>query len=598
MQHPPSPTTLKTVDNGKLLLTDLIELSELQTLQDAFSDAMQVSSIILDCSGKTLTKTSNSPTLCSKILSKNELAKEQCYIFSSKIFQADCSDKLAKFNCSCCGLKHAIAPVILEDQVLAKWIVGQVRDPAQSDSETLTYARALKISNIEEFMKAYHEVPVYNKKQFDQVSHALTLFTTQLTKILSVNQKQKKLLVKQKETETKLRNSEERYRSLYEKSRDGIVCVDTQGHFVECNKTYEEMLGYTINELRELDFYEITPEKWHKWEEEEIVKKLLLKKGYTGDYQKEYRRKDGSVFPVEISAYSIYDKNNTPKYFWGIIRDITIRREAEQRIIQAEKINSIGGLAAGMAHEINSPLAGIIQSVQVIKDRLSLHNKKNSQAANSLNTTFEAIQEYCHQRGVIELLDAVHSAGTQAASIIDNMLQFSRPNDYDFTICDPVKLLESSILLAQNDYYLNNHFNFNSIALKRNYQKELPGFWGNYTKLQRVFFNLLKNGAEALWQKHQDTGTPMFELGISCIDNKIVFDIADNGPGIDKDTQAHIFEPFFTTKKPGGGTGLGLAISYFIVSEVHRGTLRVSSSTPAGGAKFQIVLPLNLKDKE
>lgn len=133
-----------------------------------------------------------------------------------------------------------------------------------------------------------------------------------------------------------LAESEKRYRGLYEGSRDGIVMIDLEGHFLECNQAYADMVGYSIAELRELDFLQITPEKWHKWEWEEIVQNQLLGQGYTDVYEKEYRRKDGTIFPVELRSYRLEDEKGNPIALWGVVRDITERKMAQQRLAESE----------------------------------------------------------------------------------------------------------------------------------------------------------------------------------------------------------------------------------------------------------------------
>lgn len=134
-----------------------------------------------------------------------------------------------------------------------------------------------------------------------------------------------------------LQETQARYRQVFEGSRDGIVMVDPSGRILDANHAYCEMLGYTLEELRALpNFYSITPERWHDWEREEIWNKRLLGSGYSGIYEKEYRRKDGTVFPVEIHAYAVRDASGELQYLWGVVRDITERKKAEEEIRKSE----------------------------------------------------------------------------------------------------------------------------------------------------------------------------------------------------------------------------------------------------------------------
>lgn len=130
----------------------------------------------------------------------------------------------------------------------------------------------------------------------------------------------------------------ERYRLLFENSRDGIVIVDNQGRFIDANNAYCNMLGYTLTELSKMkDFYAITPEKWWDWERNEIWLNRLLKTGNSYVYEKEYIRKNGEVFPVELNSFAVFKKDGSPDILIGIARDITERKKAEIALMESEK---------------------------------------------------------------------------------------------------------------------------------------------------------------------------------------------------------------------------------------------------------------------
>ncbi|MDO8736338.1 MAG: PAS domain S-box protein [Thermoleophilia bacterium] len=134
-----------------------------------------------------------------------------------------------------------------------------------------------------------------------------------------------------------LTESERRYREVIESSRDGFVIVDAGGRFLDCNQAYLSMLGYTLEELKALpDFYAITPSKWHKFEKEEIWDKRLMTSGFSGIYEKEYIRKDGSVFPVELSATVVRDESGELKFLWATARDITALKQAQKALLDSE----------------------------------------------------------------------------------------------------------------------------------------------------------------------------------------------------------------------------------------------------------------------
>ncbi len=142
-------------------------------------------------------------------------------------------------------------------------------------------------------------------------------------------------ITERRRAEDALRRSEMRYRQLYESSLDGIVSTDMQGVFQECNAAYEKMLGYSIEELRRLDYKQLTPQTWHAWERD-LVAERIIGQGHSGLYEKEYIRKDGTVFPIELSAHLIRDEAGKPIGMWAIARDITERKRAEEAVRTSE----------------------------------------------------------------------------------------------------------------------------------------------------------------------------------------------------------------------------------------------------------------------
>lgn len=141
-----------------------------------------------------------------------------------------------------------------------------------------------------------------------------------------------------KKTEEELIANKKRYSEIFDRSRDGFVMVDKNGEIIDANESYCTMLGYSLQELQELEnFYKITPEYWHDWEKNEIWENRLLKTGYSGVYEKEYIRKDGSIFPVELESYMVLDEEGNIDYLWGVVRDITEKKKAEGEIKEIQQ---------------------------------------------------------------------------------------------------------------------------------------------------------------------------------------------------------------------------------------------------------------------
>jgi PAS domain S-box-containing protein len=273
------------------------------------------------------------------------------------------------------------------------------------------------------------------------------------------------------------------------------------------------------------------------------------------------------------------------------VDDVTERVRIEEMILQSEKMLSIGGLAAGMAHEINNPLGVILQASQNVLRRISPDLPANARVAGECGINLSSVGEYLKRREILTFLDDIRQSGERAAEIVSNMLSFSRKADKEGIRTDLAELLDRTVSLAASDYNLKKHYDFRQIAVEREYEPDTPLVLCNAVKIQQVFLNILRNGAEAMTAAGDSDLTPLFILRVSNEGSMVRVEIEDNGPGMDEAVRKRIFEPFFTTKPPGLGTGLGLSVSYFIVTEDHGGTISVES-TPGMGASFVIRLPV------
>ncbi len=262
----------------------------------------------------------------------------------------------------------------------------------------------------------------------------------------------------------------------------------------------------------------------------------------------------------------------------------------EEMMVQSEKMVSIGGLAAGMAHEINNPLAGILQNSQVIQNRLKKGLPANKKAADEIGVSLDDLQTYMEKREIYKMIESVLDAGKRAAAIVTNMLSFSRKSTSGFMPENLGDLLDKTLELAASDYNLKKRFDFKKIEIQRDYMSNLPLVSCKASEIQQVFFNILSNGAQAMmfWENEFK---PWFKLKISSQNGSVKIELSDNGPGMKENTMKRVFEPFFTTKTVGEGTGLGLAVSYFIITENHHGSIEVHSK-PAKGTTFIIQLPI------
>ena len=268
--------------------------------------------------------------------------------------------------------------------------------------------------------------------------------------------------------------------------------------------------------------------------------------------------------------------------------DVTERLHLEKMMIRSERMQSVGGLAAGLAHEINNPLAVILQNAQVLNRRLSPSLERNQQTAQELGTTIEVIAEYTRLRGCEKMLHSISDAGQRAAKIVENIQSFSRRGVSPHLPCSMTDLLERTVEFAGSDDDMRHQFDFKKVRIVRNLHP-VPDVCCESSQIQQVILSLLKNAAQTLTQ---NTAAPQITLRLLPFGkNHVCLQVEDNGTGMEPDVVERIFDPFYTTQAVGKGIGLGLSIAYFMVVHNHNGRLSVTS-TPGQGSCFEMVLPL------
>ncbi len=270
--------------------------------------------------------------------------------------------------------------------------------------------------------------------------------------------------------------------------------------------------------------------------------------------------------------------------------DVTDRLQLEEMLVQTEKMMSVGGLAAGMAHEINNPLGAILHSTQNIRRRLSPELPRNAELAYRCGTNLNIIRDYLEQQNIMQFLENIQDAGERAAKIVSNMLQFSRHSDKMLTPNNLSDLLERSIEIARSDLDLQSELALGNIDLDMQLEPDLvvpcmP------SEIEQVMLNLIKNGIHAIRARGEDAAPGKLAIRCGRNGNQAVIQVQDNGIGMSDEVRKRIFEPFFTTKDVGSGTGLGLSVSYFIICTNHRGQMEAQSE-PGEGSCFTIRLPI------
>jgi len=364
-----------------------------------------------------------------------------------------------------------------------------------------------------------------------------------------------------------------------------LIGVDQQCRITQWNFAAQQETSLSLDNAYQRDLVEVFPRLQaqlasvvaaiNNRQESSHLKRLYLKAG-------EVCYEDITIYPLITSGES-----------GAVIRldNVTEQVLLSEMMIQSEKMLSVGGLAAGMAHEINNPLAGMMQTADVMLNRLTAENiPANLQAATEVGISMQDVQQYMQNRGILRMISSIIESGNRVAVIVDNMLNFSRQNDAQSSQQNLAKLLDKALELSSTDYNLKNNFDFKSIKILKHYQPDMPEIFCEPGKIQQVFLNILRNGAQAMQEANVSSPAFVLRIRYDAQSDEAIIDIEDNGPGMEEGVKRRIFEPFFTTKKEGAGTGLGLSVSYFIITENHAGRLLVDS-VEGNHCKFTICLP-------
>lgn len=407
------------------------------------------------------------------------------------------------------------------------------------------------------------------------------------------NEKLRQEIRRRETSERELRHLRNYLSNIIDSMPSALVGVDVDGRVTQWNKTVARATGIAAGEAQGKLLTNLMP--WMVSEMGQIEESIRTKQ-IRKDAKKSRFREDGPCHE-DITIYPLVTNGSEG----AVIRidDVSEMVRMEEMMVQNEKMLSVGGLAAGMAHEINNPLAGMLQTTQVMESRLSANFDipANRKAAEAAGTTMEAIQNFMEARGILRMLATLTQSGKRAADIVNNMLSFARKGDSRISTHPIEQLLDKALELAATDYDLKRQYDFKMIEIAREYTPHLPEVPCQAAKIQQVLLNILRNGAQAMQEAGTESPRVIVRTNLAKEGEMVCLEIEDNGPGMDEKTRKRVFEPFFTTKPTGMGTGLGLSVSYFIITENHGGEMTVESR-PEAGTKFIIRLPAGGKGSD
>ena len=361
-----------------------------------------------------------------------------------------------------------------------------------------------------------------------------------------------------------LQESEQRYRLLFETSRDGIATVDLSGHIQDANPAFQSMLGYTMDELRALTYQDFTPLRWHD-AEEAIVRDRILAQGDSGEYEKEYIHKDGSVFPVSLRAWPVMDAGGEVIGMRGFVRDITDRKRVEEALRDADRRKN--EFIATLSHELRNPLAPIRNGLQVLR-------KTGGQGPSA-----ERAQELM-ERQVEHLV-----------RLVDDLLEVSRVSHGKIELRK--ERLDLAVVLNRAVDLNREQIDAAGVLLRVALPDAPVLVDADPVRLAQIFGNLLNNAVN-----YTDRGGHI-EVAARRVADEAVVSVADTGVGIPKEMLPHVFDLFVQgLGRDMGGLGIGLSLVRSLV-ELHGGQVEAHSDGEARGSRFVVRLPLttNLEAK-
>jgi two-component system, cell cycle sensor histidine kinase and response regulator CckA len=369
-----------------------------------------------------------------------------------------------------------------------------------------------------------------------------------------------------KKAEEALRDSEEKYRALFEESRDVVFISEASGRrFIDINQAGVELFGYESKE--ELLQVNIANDLFVNAADRVVLESLMKEHGYVKDFQQQLKKKNGDRVIILETSTAVRNENGEIVIYRGIMRDVTKVKQLQEQLMQAQKMETVGQLAGGVAHDFNNILMAIMGYCELIKMKLPSNE-------DSLQHVDETIR-----------------AAERGASLTKQLLAFSRKQ-----VLKPRSISLNETLLGMRN--LLKRLIGEDVDLDMHLEPELGAVKVDPSQIEQVIMNLAVNARHAMPEGGKLTiSTSSVELDENFVRTHfgsrggpfVRLQITDSGHGMDKQTMSHMFEPFFTTKEKGKGTGLGLSTVYGIIKQ-SGGHITVDSA-PGMGASFRIYLP-------
>ena len=365
-----------------------------------------------------------------------------------------------------------------------------------------------------------------------------------------------------KQMEREIRKTNDFLNNIIHNSPNAIMAADMKGTINLWNQAAEEILGYKTNDVvGKLNITKVYPEGMAKKVMGKLREGNVRRKGRLKFYPVILLKKDGQIAEGNLSASIVYDENRQEMATVGIFMDLKERLEMERRLkttqeqlLQSEKLAAMGRLTSQIAHELNNPLYGIMNTLELMKTEISPDNNRR------------------------KILEMALSETVRLSELLHKMLTFSKPDQKEKQPVDINTILDEILLLHEKQFRENN------IIIETRLADAMPSVLASKNQLRQVFLNMFNNAGDAM----PDGGTLTVETAVE--DREIGIEVSDTGIGIKKENIKNIFDAFFTTKNSIKGVGLGLSVCYGFIIE-HGGDIQVTSEQGVGTC-FRITLPV------
>ncbi|HPN33888.1 MAG TPA: ATP-binding protein [bacterium] len=335
---------------------------------------------------------------------------------------------------------------------------------------------------------------------------------------------------------------------------DAIILLDIKDHIVMWNNAAEQIYGWTRSEMLGRHISRIVPQDAASRQEIEWISQQVREKGFLRNYRTHRLTRDGKTVTIEVTRTAIYDEQHHYIGSSVISRDLTEQEKLRDQLVHSEKLSAVGTLAAGIAHEIGSPLTAISSISQLLRVK-------------------------SQDPFIVEKVSLIQQSIDRIARIVRTLVDFSKPTQAKVESVYLNSVVENVVQIIKYDRRLKYR------AIVTDLQADIPQIQAGFDQLLQVLINLCLNAADAMEEKADGRLT----IKTWSQDSRVYASVVDNGSGIRPEHLPHIFEPFFTTKGDRRGTGLGLWVSYNIIKNL-QGDIQVVSQ-PAVGTTFTLSLP-------